>query len=246
MTAGIQHIDVGAYALGLLEEPDRRAFEAHLSTCLSCHEELGVLRNVAATLDGIAPIEDPLRTFPVEPDPAVVSDLIQRRVRRDRRRAASRTLVSVAAGVVLLAGAFGLGTTIASDGGTPSPTPTVAAPPPDAGADALLSGAQAKSATNSVTGVAATVATQGKLWGSSIAFKLDRVRGPLECNLVAIDRDGRAHQIAGWKVPPKGYGQPGSGPPLTVQGATSLTPAQISRYEVRTAGDDHTLLTIPA
>ena len=35
-----QHIDVGAYALGLLEEQDSAAFEAHLANCPRCHAEL--------------------------------------------------------------------------------------------------------------------------------------------------------------------------------------------------------------
>mgnify|MGYP001329640511 CR=1 FL=1 len=30
MSSPVEHTDVGAYALGLLEEDDRRAFEAHL------------------------------------------------------------------------------------------------------------------------------------------------------------------------------------------------------------------------
>ncbi|MES9609451.1 zf-HC2 domain-containing protein, partial [Actinomadura sp. NPDC000929] len=79
------HVDVGAYALGLLEEPDRRAFEAHLATCFSCHEELGALSGIAQTLDGIGPIADPAEAMPAPPEPAAVTDLIRHRIRRERR-----------------------------------------------------------------------------------------------------------------------------------------------------------------
>ncbi|MFG2000779.1 anti-sigma factor family protein [Spirillospora sp. NPDC048911] len=241
MTAGTQHIDVGAYALGLLEEPDRRAFEAHLSGCLPCHEELGVLRSVAATLDGIAPIEDPVRTFPAEPDPSKVSDLLQRRARRERSRRISRTMLSAAAGVVLLAGAFGTGLTLSSSDDGQQQPPAKA----DGGVAALLQNGHRVSANDPGTGVNGTVAMEPKMWGTNIGFELSKVRGPLECELVAIDKRGRAHTVMGWSVPRKGYGQPDSPAPLTAQGGTALKPSEIARFEVRTIGTQRTLLTIP-
>ncbi|WP_190859090.1 zf-HC2 domain-containing protein, partial [Actinomadura sp. RB99] len=90
MTAPAAHVDVGAYALGLLEEPDRRAFEAHLSSCLPCHEELAALSGVAATLDGIGPIAEAPGGLP---EPAPVPELLHRRIRRERRGRTARALV---------------------------------------------------------------------------------------------------------------------------------------------------------
>lgn len=49
----VEHTDVGAYALGLLEDRDRRAFEAHLAGCASCRAELDRLRGVADALRDI-------------------------------------------------------------------------------------------------------------------------------------------------------------------------------------------------
>jgi anti-sigma factor RsiW len=48
-----EHIDVGAYALGLLEDQDKATFEAHLARCSSCAAELAALSPVAALLDGV-------------------------------------------------------------------------------------------------------------------------------------------------------------------------------------------------
>ncbi|MGP4028331.1 anti-sigma factor family protein [Actinomadura sp. 3N407] len=240
MSADMLHIDVGAYALGLLEEPDRRAFEAHLPTCMPCHEELGELRGIAQTLDGIGPIADPAGTIPVPPEPAVVSDLMRHRIRRQRRHRAARALAAAAAGVVLLGGALGTGFTLGADR-------EQAPPQPDTGTAALMRDGQQVSASDSGTGVTGTVAMQDKAWGSRIGLKLSKVRGPLKCELVAVDGRGNAHTVAGWSVPAKGYGLPGSAQPhLTLQGGTALNPEEISRFEVRTIGEGRTLLTVPA
>ncbi|NDU77791.1 hypothetical protein GWI34_35045 [Actinomadura sp. DSM 109109] len=234
------HVDVGAYALGLLEEPDRRAFEAHLATCFGCHEELGALSGLAQTLDGIGPIADPVEAMPAAPDPAAVTDLMRHRIRRERRGRAARALAAVAAGVVLLGGALGAGYTMGADRGP-------AATAPDGGTAQLLREGSAVSATDAGTGVTGTVATQGKAWGSRVALRLSKVRGPLACELVAVDGRGEAHTVAGWAVPAKGYGLPGSPQPqLALQGGTALRPEQIDRFEVRTIGEGRTLLTVPA
>ncbi|XVQ08457.1 anti-sigma factor family protein [Spirillospora sp. CA-255316] len=237
MNAIIQHTDVGAYALGLLEEPDRRAFESHLAVCPPCREELGALRGLAATLDGLPPIaEDPAP--PVRPDPAVVTDLLLRRRRRDRRRRLSQALVGVAAGLVLMGGAAGLGVTVGADR---EETPPVV----ESGVEALFRNGRPVAATDARTGITGQVATERKQWGSLVGLRLSRVRGPLECELVAVDHAGHAHTVAGWAVPRKGYGFPGSPPALTLQGGTALNPDEITRFEVRTIGSGRTLLTVP-
>ena len=52
-----EHIDVGAYALGLLEEEDSAAFEAHLAHCALCHAELAAFSPMKALLTGLGPVE---------------------------------------------------------------------------------------------------------------------------------------------------------------------------------------------
>ncbi|TDD58832.1 hypothetical protein E1293_46780 [Actinomadura darangshiensis] len=234
------HVDVGAYALGLLEEPDRRAFEAHLSTCLSCHEELGALRGLAQTLDGIGPIAEPAEAMPVPPEPAVVTDMMRHRIRRRRRYRAGRAMAVAAAAVVLLGGALGTGFTLGADR---DPAPSR----PDGGTAALMREGQRMSAVDPASGITGTVAMQQKAWGSRVGLQLSKVRGPLVCELVAVDAKGGAHTVVGWSVPAKGYGLPGSEQPaLALQGGTALPPKDISRFEVRTIGEGRTLLTVPA
>jgi hypothetical protein len=238
----VQHTDVGAYALGLLEAPDAVAFERHLAACPSCREELGVMRGLAATLDGMPPIaEDPGPLAP--PGPTVVSDLLRRRRRQDRRRRMSQALVGVAAGLVLMGGSAGLGLTVGADRGD---TPPRVESPVDAGVDALFRNGRTAAATDPATGVSGMVAMQRKQWGSVVGLRLSKVRGPLTCELIAVDRAGREHTVSGWSVPPKGYGFSDSAMPhLTLQGGTALTPDEITRFEIRTIADRRTLLRMP-
>ncbi|MFC9978151.1 hypothetical protein ACFVH6_45330, partial [Spirillospora sp. NPDC127200] len=154
-----------------------------------------------------------------------------------------RALLGVAAGAVLLAGALGAGVALGADRADRS---GAAAPPPSDDAASVFRTGRQVAATDARTGVAGRIAFEPKAWGSRVAMRLGKVRGPLECELVAVDGNGRAHAVAGWAVPAKGYGLPGSPAPLTLQGGTALSPSQIARFEVRTLGDGRTLLHVPA
>ncbi|WP_119730932.1 zf-HC2 domain-containing protein [Thermomonospora amylolytica] len=232
------HIDVGAYALGLLEEPDRQSFEAHLATCVRCHAELAELRAVAACLDGMPLIE----ALPQDPatDAAIVTDMVQRRAALTRRRRRSRTLLSAAAAAVLVAAGTALG--VAADPDS-RPAGQVAASQP-AGPQQLLASGERRTATDPDTGVSGEIAWEAKAWGARVALRLGRVRGPLECRLVAVTADGRARTVTGWAVPAKGYGVSDQPAPLTIEGGVAVQPEQIDRFEVR-ADDDRTLLVLP-
>ncbi|SDQ79209.1 zf-HC2 domain-containing protein [Thermostaphylospora chromogena] len=47
------HVEVVAYALGLLDPEDHEAFELHLVECADCQEELRELADVPALLDEV-------------------------------------------------------------------------------------------------------------------------------------------------------------------------------------------------
>src|SRR5437879_5355068 len=98
----VEHTDVGAYALGLLEDDDRRAFEEHLSDCASCTAELDGLAGMRDLLTGVGPVEGDDE----QPEDLTgnVTDLIERRRREDRRRRRGTLVIGLAAGVALVAG----------------------------------------------------------------------------------------------------------------------------------------------
>ncbi|MCP9954048.1 anti-sigma factor family protein [Actinomadura madurae] len=236
MSSQVEHTDVGAYALGLLEPGDRRAFEAHLRGCGACQAELRALSGTAGALFelGGGPGEAGPEAGEDEPSapPAPVIDMMRRKRRHDRRLRRGAYVIGAAAAGVALAAGVGLGTVL-DDEGTPAKQPPVQA----------LTGERFQ-ATNAGTGASGTVGLVDKGWGTQVSLELRGIKGPLRCHLEAVARDGERSVVAGWRVPDKGYGVPGQPKPLTMQGGTGLTRQEISRFEVRLDGGG-TLLTIP-
>jgi Putative zinc-finger len=226
----IQHSDIGAYSLGLLEPHDRRAFEEHLAGCSSCAAELAALSPMAELLRGIEPVEAPGGDAG-QPGQAAVTQLIRRRAARERQRARWQVVLGAAAAVVLLAGGIAVGVVTAPGQGGP-------------GAAQLTVVGQRHSATDPVTGVAGTVGLVSKAWGTQVTMDLSKVRGPLECELVAVSRTGERRVVLGWLVPAAGYGVPGHPDHLILEGGTSIAQPDLARLEVDVVRG-RTLVSIP-
>lgn len=217
MNQGFEHTDVAAYALGILNDRDRRAFEAHLSGCRFCTAELADLRGMRTLLTGVEP--PPRTTFPSIP----------------ARRAAPKKsfrhrLVSVAAGLVLVLGGAAGGVALSS------------AREPVTGIE--VAAGEQRSAVDSVTGTKGTVALDARTWGTSVALELSNVTGPFACELVVVTKSGTERVAGGWTVPARGYGVPGSPDPLKVEGSIADPVGKIDRLEVR-ADTGKTILVIP-
>ncbi|GII85132.1 RNA polymerase subunit sigma [Sphaerisporangium siamense] len=232
MTA--EHTDVGAYALGLLEEPDRLAFAAHLTGCAACRAELAELSGPAGALAGVPPLED-------DGDDHAPERLL-RLVRRDRaagRRAGlTRYAGGLAAAAALVLGGVAAGATVA---GGPSFGPGHS---PHGPAEAYYkAGVPIPGRPGGVPGVSGGLVLEGKDWGTHVALELRGLKGPLECTLVAVTGKGERRVVTGWAVPEKGYGIPGSPEPLYVHGGSAVPPDRIDRFEV-TASTGATLLTV--
>ncbi|SNS07068.1 anti-sigma factor family protein [Actinomadura mexicana] len=239
MSSQVEHTDVGAYALGLLEEGDRLAFEAHLRGCGSCQTELGELSGAAGALSGLSRAAGPVPDgagregggVPSAP-PAPVIDMMRRRRRADQRFRRGAYLAGTAAAAAALAAGIGIGAAVNDE--APAPKPPVAQP---------LTGERFHAA-NAGTGASGTVALVDKGWGTQVGLELRGIRGPLKCHLEAVSRTGERSVVAGWSVPDKGYGVPGQPKPLVMQGGTGLGRQQIGHFEVR-LDDGGTLLKIP-
>jgi Putative zinc-finger len=221
-----EHTDVGAYAMGLLEEPDRQAFEDHLAGCSTCAVEIAQLSPMAGLLRGIDPVQAPAE----EPPGATVTDLLSRRAAAQRHRTRWQAALGAAAGIALIAGGVGIGVATASSGGSAGSTVTVTG--------------QLHSATDALTGVAGTVGLVSKPWGTQVTMDLSNVSGPLECQLIAVAQNGEQRVVMGWLVPAAGYGIPAHPAHLVLEGGTSIKASDLSRLEV-TVVKGGTLLSIP-
>jgi anti-sigma factor RsiW len=221
------HTDVGAYSMGLLEEPDRRAFEDHLAGCATCAAELAELSPMAALLKGV----EPATTAGHQDDGTNVTRLIARRATDQRHRRRWQFVAGAAAGLVLIGGGIGIGVVTAPPAAGPS-------------APAAIVAGQLHSATDPGTGVAGTVGLLAKAWGTQVTLDLSKVHGPVECELVAVSKSGKRRVVVNWLVPAPGDGVPGHPAHLVLQGGTSIPRGDLARLDVDVV-NGRTLLSIP-
>ncbi|MGP4043562.1 anti-sigma factor family protein [Streptomyces sp. 2A115] len=212
-----RHRDVGAYALGVLDEAEAFRFEDHLMECPQCAVQIRELTPTTRSLRAYAQAT-PRSVHPMtQAGPALLDRLIDD-IASARRSGRRRWLFAVAASVVFAVGG-----------------PAVAA----------LSGGEGSNgeriaATDPGTGVWAEVTTLNRAWGSEVDLKVKDSSGPRPCELVAVGRDNSEEVLLSWTVP-KDDGQP----PSAMQGAAAMHPDEIARYEVRTRGGDR-LVTLKA
>lgn len=213
-----EHTDVGAYALGLLEAADRQAFEEHLEGCPACAAELAELSGMKGLLTGIDPVAGPA----AEPSEAEVVDLVRRRAASQRRRVRWQAVLGAAAGVVLLAVGVGVGLATAPNSHAPTAQPLVA-----------LSVHQGTTATgtNPGTGVSGVAGLVKKPFGTQVTLDL-KMKGPLECQIVAVSKTGERTVIATWFVPPVNFGGALHPAPLHIQGWTTIKAGDLARIDV--------------
>jgi hypothetical protein len=226
--SNVDHMDVGAYALGVLSDWEATQFEDHLASCATCARELEDLTLVSTLLshvdgDSIAAVEQYGRD-------GRALDRMLNVVSLERRRARTRRVLSAAAAiVVVVAGvAFGL------LGNSPfrEDKPNTVAGNSRPSNDLRIAG-DYFTATNKTTGVTGSVTLAGKRWGTEVAFKLTKVSGPLTCELVAVAKDGTTKGAGTWTVEKTGYGTMTQPDPLIVQGFTAFKRADLDHFEVR-------------
>ncbi|MFG2263704.1 zf-HC2 domain-containing protein [Streptomyces sp. NPDC048720] len=209
-----RHRDVGAYALGVLDEAEAFRFEDHLMECPRCAAQVTEFGPAARQLM-LYRRATPRFVHPMaQPGPRLLDRLLGELALRHRARR-RRFLYGLAASVVLAVA--GPGVVLHSAHGAPA--------------------ARVTAATDPGTGVWAQVTTEDGDLGSRMRLDVKDGSGPHSCRLVVVGRDGSEQTVSGWTV-----GAHESGTTTTMAGS-SMRPDQIARYDVRTA-DGHPLVSL--
>ncbi|MFB7506356.1 zf-HC2 domain-containing protein [Streptomyces broussonetiae] len=211
-----RHRDVGAYALGVLNEVDAFRFEDHLMECSQCAAQVTEFGPAARQLM-LYRRATPRFVHPMaQLGPRLLERLLGEVVRRQqvRRR---RFLYGLAASVVLAVAGPGL----VAFAGHDEPAAHVTA------------------TTDPRTGVWAEVTADDEDTGSRLLLRVKDRTGPHTCRLVVVGRDG-SEQVAGtWTQSGRDTGT------FTALGSSPLHPDQIAHYDVRTA-DGQSLVSVEA
>ncbi|MBL1086104.1 zf-HC2 domain-containing protein [Streptomyces actinomycinicus] len=212
-----RHRDVGAYALGVLDEAEAFRFEDHLMECPQCAAQVTEFGPATRQLM-LYRRATPRFVHPMaQPGPRLLDRLLGELARRHRARR-RRLLYGLAASVVLAVAG-----------------PAVVA----LGGPAQSSSSHVAAATDPDTGVWARVTSADEDWGSDLRLEIKDGSGAHSCRLVAVGRDGTEQVVAGWTNSGDGARS------TTAMGAAAMHSDQIDRYEVRTE-DGKRLVTVEA
>ncbi|MER6529320.1 zf-HC2 domain-containing protein [Streptomyces sp. NPDC001508] len=205
-----RHRDVGAYALGVLDEAEAFRFEDHLMECPSCTAHMTEFGSAARQLM-LYRRATPRVVHPLaQPGPRLLDRLLAEVTARHRARR-RRLLFGLAASVVFAVAGPGI---VAYAGHGTASVRVTATTDPD-------------------SGVWAQVTSEGEAYGTEVELKVRDGAGPHSCRLVAIGEDGTEQILTSWTVTGHDAGV------NTLRGASAMSPEKIDHYEVRTATGEH-------
>jgi hypothetical protein len=230
--------ELGAYALGVLDELEARDVDEHLAHCTECQNQLADVTAMSEALGGLPP-----EAF-LEGPPEDGDLLLQRTLRRVREEKKSsqftRRLVTVAAAVAAVAIALGggvvlgKGNTSDQNQNTALPAPTIPTTAP-ATTPTVVAGTQVVSATNAGARITATI-TPAVGW-VKVNASVTGIPAGQRCKIVVVSKSGDVETAGSWLVSPKGA-QVGT----NLDGAALVAPDQVAAIEVQNF-DGHTFVS---
>ncbi|MER6220635.1 zf-HC2 domain-containing protein [Streptomyces sp. 900105755] len=210
-----RHRDVGAYALGVLDEAEAFRFEDHLMECPSCTAHVTEFGPAARQLM-LYRRATPRFVHPMaQPGPRLLDRLLAEVATRHRAKR-RKLLYGLAASVVFAVAGPGIAAYVGHDA-----APTV----------------QVTAATDAHSGIWAQVTSEDTDSGSTIELQVKDPAGPRSCRLVAVGDDGSEQIVTTWAE------RDHDGRVSTMTGGSSMHSDEIERYEVRNA-DGQRLVTL--
>ncbi|WFB09213.1 zf-HC2 domain-containing protein [Streptomyces sp. LX-29] len=235
MTPPAQHSDVGAYALGILDDADATRFEEHLVECDRCAAELEELMGLTPALAEFAQTAPTPETITATPGPELLDRLLAEVGATRAKRRRGRLYLVAAAAALIVAAPLVTAVAVREDSGAGEPRTFAAA-----ARQVYEAGDRLPGTVDPVTKVSAEVSLESQGWrGTYVALKLGNVKGQRECQLIAVGKSGTEEVVSTWAVPEGGYGVPGDGSkwnkePLYTLGGAAMNRDEIDRFEVRT------------
>jgi hypothetical protein len=226
---------LAAYALGALDDDEKRAFDAHLAGCAECQAELDDFAALEAALGEVPP--EAFLDGPPEGGDLMLQRTL-RAARRERSQAARPRRLLVAAGVAaLVAAALGGGVLVGR--GTAPSVQAGAAPSATASSAASGPAVRAASGKDPKTGAAMTVALTPAAGWVRVHVKVDGVPAGKRCVLQVVPRSGAPVVAGSWLVSPNGEKQG-----TTLDGAALVAPGDVASVDVVTT-DGQKLVSVP-
>ncbi|WEO97120.1 zf-HC2 domain-containing protein [Streptomyces sp. FXJ1.172] len=234
-----EHETVGAYALGILDDAEATAFEAHLAGCEWCAQQLDELAGMEPMLAALADLPGSGSTpaigdsLSAKPTPRLVERLVDEVAEKRAQKRRRSFYMIAAAAALIIAGPLAA---VAVNGGSSGGGGQVTASSAQTTFSAM---SEKKSATDPSSHASATVGMEQKDWGTQTVLELKNVQGPQKCSLVAVAKNGQRVTMSSWSVPNWGYGLPDAKTddakkPLYIGGATAFKPNEIDHFEVVT------------
>jgi anti-sigma factor RsiW len=218
---------LGVYVVGALDPAERMLVDLHLAGCRECREELAGLAGLPALL-GRVPARDAERVIlesaelrDLEEPPAELLARLLKEVAARRSTGRWRGILAAAAAVVfaIASGVAGAHFLIP---GSHSPAPNVAM--------------ETVSASNPVTGAAATVSYRSVSWGTAIDVKVTGIPAGTSCTMWVVKADGTRFPAGSWSVP-SGTGE------ADYPASSALQEQDVVGFQIWSGGQD--LLNIP-
>ncbi|EFL36408.1 conserved hypothetical protein [Streptomyces viridochromogenes DSM 40736] len=201
-----RHRDVGAYALGVLDEAEAFRFEDHLMECPRCAAEVTEFGATTRQLM-LYRRSTPRFVHPMaQPGPRMLDGLLAEVATR-RRAGRRRLLFAMAASVAFAVSVPGIAMMAAGSDEAPARI----------------------AATDAQTGVWAQVTTEDGASGSQVELKVKDSADSRACHLVIVGHDGSEETATSW------HGPGHDAQPHTMMASSSKHADEIARYEIRTA-----------